>query len=69
MATVNVMVEVEVDISQIDTEDLIQELSDRNCATASNARQDMFRALSNGDNDKALSLLRDYLCDCLGRVI
>lgn len=73
MTTVSVTVDVDVDLSDFDTDDLIAELESRGAeapwASDPEALQKMFRALSLGDEKTALNLLRDYLCDALGRVM
>lgn len=70
-------VEVEVDLDDIDTDDLISELKNRSvgpdlAGIASPddlqiQRQAMLRALWANDEAKAIDLLKTYLCDCLGR--
>ncbi|MGO3892423.1 MAG: hypothetical protein ACTJHW_15740 [Paenalcaligenes sp.] len=71
---VNVDVEVDVDLDDIPDADIVAHL-ERNgyrvidMSESSSPHQEMFRALSMGDKDKAIDLLRDYLCDELGRVI
>lgn len=75
MAYVTVSTTVDVDLGEIDTDDLIAELESRDECMESNpsghgpALQAMFQALSLGQEDEALKLLRTYLCDCLGRVM
>ena len=70
----HVVVDVEVDLDDIADKDLIEHLEANGYQVIGKDQsytpyQEMFRALSLGDNDRALSLLRDHLCDCLGRVI
>ena len=70
--TVSAHVDVDVDLADIDTDDLLAEMEGRDCKVPShnpNALQNMFRALSLGDEKAALNMLRDYLCDALGRVL
>ena len=67
-----VTVSVDVDLSDIGTTDMEDELVRRSRSPSdavdhADAHQKMFMALAVGKNDEALSLLRDYLCDCLGR--
>lgn len=74
MTTVSLTLDVDVDLSEIDTEDLVGELERRRTAPNevidhSPALQAMFTALALGREEEALHLLRTYLCDCLGRVM
>lgn len=64
-------IDVDVELSDIDTSDLISELGSRGVEGVdyAPALQAMFQALSLGQEDGALKLLRTYLCDCLGRVM
>lgn len=64
-------IDVDVELSDIDTSDLISELESRGVEGVDHvpALQAMFQALSLGQEDEALKLLRTYLCDCLGRVM
>ncbi|MGN6023399.1 hypothetical protein ACP6NF_03295 [Alcaligenes faecalis] len=73
--TVSTTVDVDIDLGEFDTDDLIAELESRGEYLEDNpnghgpALQAMFQALSLGQEDEALKLLRTYLCDCLGRVM
>lgn len=75
MAFVTVVASVDVDLGEIDTDDLIDELESRGEHLEDNpgghgpALQAMFTAMSLGREQEALGLLRTYLCDCLGRVM
>lgn len=64
-------IDVDVELSDIDTSDLISELESRGVEGVDHAPalQAMFQALSLGQEDEALKLLRAYLCDCLGRAM
>lgn len=74
MAYVRLNVDVDIDMSEFETDELVAEL-DRRCKSPTDevdhgpALQAMFTALSLGQEDEALKLLRSYLCDCLGRVM
>lgn len=67
----SVTVDVEIDLNDIETEDLEDELRRRGEEVGSSGAslQGMFVALSFGNEAQALSLLRGYLCDRLGRVL
>lgn len=75
--TVSVNVDVDVNLSDIGTDDLVEELERRQgkgsvpfqglAVDHSDAHQLMFEALRVRDDARALDLLRNYLCDCLGR--
>lgn len=76
MTRVTVYASVEVDLDDIETDDLEAELESRGRSFDDGesfdhgpALQAMFTALSLGQEDEALKLLRTYLCDCLGRVM
>ena len=66
-------VSVYIDLNDIDTDELIDHLKRTHTVIGHEdsvgPHQDMFRALSLGDEKQALDLLRNYLCDCLGRVL
>ncbi|MFD4120329.1 hypothetical protein ACFWQD_03400 [Alcaligenes faecalis] len=64
-------IDVDVELSDIDTSDLISELESRGLDHIDHAPalQAMFQALSLGQEDEAMKLLRTYLCDCLSRVM
>ena len=66
-------VSVYIDLDDIDTNDLVEHLKQSHTVISHEEsvgpHQDMFRALSLGEEKKALDLLRNYLCDCLGRVL
>jgi hypothetical protein len=68
MPYVNVHIDIDDVIGDIDTDDLVEELKRRR-DVPEDPLQDMFRALSFGNEKQALDLLRTYLCDCLGRVL
>lgn len=74
MSTKSFWVDVEVDLSDFDTDELLVELRDRdvtgqvvNADALGSMRQDMLRALWDKDEPRALSILRDYLCEVLNR--
>lgn len=74
MTTVSLTLDVDVDLSEIDTQDLVAEMDRRRTSpngivNHSPALQAMFTALTLGQEQEALKLLRTYLCDCLGRVM
>lgn len=65
-------IDVDVDLSDFDSDDLIAELEDRGVDSGipndlTKQRQSMLRALWDDDEAKAIELLKTYLCDCLGR--
>jgi len=69
-----ISVEVEVDLDDFDTDDLVEELESRNVTAGSSMSQDaaisalseLHYALKFGLNDKALELARRYVNDQLG---
>ncbi|MCO7641906.1 hypothetical protein NJI34_34620 [Pseudomonas sp. S 311-6] len=79
MTTVSVRTEVEVDVdlSEFDTDELVAELEERGFNTQGNKialpddlfeqRMAMMRALWEKNDVKVIELLKTYLCDCLGR--
>lgn len=73
--TVQTYVDVEIELDEIDTADLIEELESRGRHVNNDDEdhgpdlQAMFTALALGQEQEALRLLRTYLCDCLGRVM
>lgn len=74
MAYVRLNVDVDIDMSEFETDELVAELDRRRKSPTDEvdhgpALQAMFTALSLGQEDEALKLLRTYLCDCLGRVM
>lgn len=68
---VDVDVEVEVDLNEFSDDDLIAHLEGRwSCQgimRATEKREAMLRALWAKDDAKAIEILKDYLCDFLGR--
>ncbi len=64
-------VEVEIDLDEFDTEELMTELAERGAIGGSSElgsqREAMLRALWDNDEAKAIGILKQYLCDCLGR--
>lgn len=68
MPYVNVHIDIDEVIGEISTDDLVEELKSRR-DQPTDPLQEMFRALSLGNERQALDLLRNYLCDCLGRVL
>lgn len=71
---VDVEVDVDLDLDDIPDADMVAHLESNgyrviDMSESISPHQEMFRALSMGDKDKAIDLLRDYLCDELGRVI
>jgi hypothetical protein len=64
-----IRLEAEIDLADIETDDLVAEFNRRSAASAVPAMQRMFEALSLGHEQEALALLRQHLCDSLGRVI
>ena len=73
--TVQTYVDVDIELDEIDTADLIEELESRgryindDAVDHGPALQAMFTALALNNEQEALRLLRTYLCDCLGRVM
>ena len=70
--TVSKWVDVEVDLDEFETDELIEELQSRGITDVPTdlniQRQAMLKALWDKDEAKAIDLLKTYLCDCLGRV-
>ncbi len=75
MTQVQVTVDVDVELNVFDTQDLIDELERRGKQPSEflprtgldTQRQAMLRSLWAGDDAKTIELLKNYLCDCLGR--
>ena len=71
MISVSKEVDIEVDAEDLDTDDLLAELQNRGISGSPEhlyqQRQAMLMALWANDNDRAIELLKNYLCDCLGR--
>ena len=66
-------VEVEIDLSDFDDDELIEEIESRSLigsivpTNLNEQRQAMLRALWDGDEARVIELLKTYLCDCMGR--
>lgn len=65
-------IDVDVDLSDFDSDDLIAELEERGVDSGipndlTEQRQAMLRALWANDEARTIELLKTYLCDCLGR--
>ena len=66
-----VMLYVDIDLSEIDSDDLIDELETREkqeCATCPTAER-IYELLSRNDIDAALAIVRAWVCEVTGRVL
>lgn len=62
--------EVDVDISEFDTEDLLEELKERGEMTETDVTlSSLYEALRNNRTEEVQTLLRKYMWDKLGRVL
>lgn len=62
-------VDVDIDIAEIDTADLLAELDERGDRLGSTGLLEIYEAMKFGKNETALELMRTYLQDTLGRVL
>ena len=63
-----VSVDVDVPLSEIPTDDLIEELATRD-GQWNISLLAIYEAMARGDKERALDLMRSYLQDTLGRVL
>jgi hypothetical protein len=69
---VNAWVDIDVDLEDIDTDDLIEELKQRNVGVPDGNVEDvteMFYAFKLGRNDKAIELAKKIAQDHVGRIL
>ena len=73
MGYVTVSVDVDVDLSDIDTEDLVDELKDRDEGYISLAEHDVLTKIwihdREGRKEQAYELMRKYVLNRLGKVV
>ena len=73
MGCVTVTVDVDVDLSEISTNDLVQELEDRDEGYMGVAEQDTLTNIwihdREGRKEQAYALMREYVLDRLGKVV
>ena len=73
MGCVTVTVDVDVDLSEISTNDLVQELEDRDEGYMGVAEQDTLTNIwihdREGRKEEAYALMRRYVLDKLGKVV
>ena len=73
MTYVTVNVDVDVDLSEIDTEDLANELKDRDSEYISLAEHDVLTKIwihdREGRKEQAYTLMREYVLNRLGKVV
>ena len=62
-----VTVEVDVDIGEISTEDLLSELKCR--GDGGDSLNEIYYSLKLGRDDKALELMRKFVCDQTGKIL
>jgi hypothetical protein len=71
--TIYTEVEVDVDLSEFDTEDLVEELKERGSQGVSFDETETLTKIwlhdREGRKDEAYALMRDYVLEKLGRVI
>lgn len=72
--TVNVhtYIDIDVDLAEVDTDDLIDELKERNIVTPSDSTEDiteMFYAFKLNRFDRAIELAKKIACDYTGGIL
>ncbi len=70
--SVNAYVDIDVDLEDIDTDDLIEELKSRNVGVPDGNVEDvteMFYAFKLGNKDRAMELAKKIACDHTGRIL
>lgn len=70
--SVNTYVDVDVDLEDIDTDDLIAELEYRNVSVPEGSIEDvteMFYAFKLGHTDRAMELAKKIACNHTGRIL
>jgi hypothetical protein len=69
---INQWIDIDVDLDEIDTDDLIEELKSRNVATPDGSPEDvteMFYAFKLGNTERAMELAKKIACDHTGRIL
>lgn len=69
---VNAWIDIDVDLEEIDTEDLIEELQSRNVGVPESNVEDvleMFYAFKLGRNERAMELAKKIAQDHTGRIL
>ena len=69
---INQWIDIDVDLDEIDTDDLIEELKSRNIATPEGDPEDvteMFYAFKLGNTERAMELAKKIACDHTGRIL
>lgn len=64
-----VSIEMEIDLGDIDTEDLLAELRDRHELADDVFARKLFEALKIGDEQKAIDLAREYAQNVTGGIL
>ena len=70
--SVHAYVDIDVDLEDIDTEDLVEELKSRNVDVPGGGAEDvteMFYAFKLGKTDRAIELAKKIACDHTGRIL
>jgi hypothetical protein len=70
--SVNAYVDVDVDLEDIDTDDLVEELKSRNVNVPDGSPDDvveMFYAFKLGKIDRAMEFAKKIACDNTGRIL
>jgi hypothetical protein len=70
--SVNTWIDIDVDLEEIDTNDLIEELKSRNTGPIDNSSEDvteMFYAFKLGKTDRAMEIAKKIACDYTGRIL
>lgn len=69
---VHTYIDIEVDLDEIETDDLVEELKSRNVAATESDLEDvteMFYAFKLGNTDRAMELAKKIACDHTGRIL
>jgi hypothetical protein len=69
---VHTYIDIDVDLEDIDTDDLIEELKSRNTGPIDNSLEDvteMFYAFKLGKTDRAIEIAKKIACDYTGRIL
>ncbi len=70
--SVNTWVEIDVDLENVETDDLVEELQSRNVAIPDGNLEDvteMFYAFKLGNTARAMELAKKIACDHTGRIL
>jgi hypothetical protein len=70
--SVNTWIDIDVDLEDIDTDDLIEELKSRNVGVPEGDPDDvteMFYAFKLGNTNRAMELAKKIACDNTGRIL